>query len=92
MIMSFACRDTEKLFCNKHVNKFSAFLRQAQIKLKLLNAAKIINDLSSPPGNRLELLAGDRKGQYSIRINNQWRLCFFWYDGNAHQVEIVDYH
>lgn len=67
MIMSFACRDTEKLFCNKHVNKFSAFLRKAQIKLKLLNAAKIINDLRSPPGNRLELLAG-RKGQYSICI------------------------
>lgn len=92
MIVSFACRDTEKLFHNKHVNRFSAFLRQAQIKLKLLNATKTINDLRSPPGNRLELLIGDRNGQYSIRINNQWRLCFTWHDGNAHKVEIVDYH
>ena len=92
MIISFACRDTEKLFHNKHVNRFSSFLRQAQVKLKLLNAVANLNDLRSPPGNRLETLVGDRKDQYSIRINNQWRLCFSWKDGNAHNVQIVDYH
>lgn len=92
MIISFVCRDTEKLFYNKHVNRFSAFTRQAQLKLKLLNAAKNLNDLRSPPGNRLELLTGDRKHQHSIRINNQWRLCFGWHEGNAYNVEIVDYH
>jgi proteic killer suppression protein len=92
MIISFACRDTEKLFHNKHVNRFSSFLRQAQVKLKLLNAVKNLNDLRSPPGNRLEMLVGDRKHQYSIRINDKWRLCFTWENGNAYNVEIVDYH
>ena len=92
MIASFACRDTKELFENKHVNRFSSFVKQAQIKLKLLNATKNINDLRVPPGNRLELLTGDRKNQYSIRINNQWRLCFKWHEGNSYNVEIVDYH
>ncbi len=58
----------------------------------ILNNAKDLNDLRRPPGNRLEALSGDRKGQYSIRVNDQWRICFFWKRGNAHKVEIVDYH
>lgn len=92
MIISFACRDTERLFLNRSVPRFSNFLQQARLKLKLLNAAHNVNDLRSPPGNRLEILQGDRKGQYSIRINNKWRLCFIWKNGNAYSAEIVDYH
>jgi len=92
MIKSFACRDTEKLFYNKYVKSFSSFSKQAQIKLKLLNAIDNINDLKAPPGNRLEALTGNRKGQYSIRINKQWRICFEWRNENAYEVEIVDYH
>lgn len=82
MIISFACRDTEKLFEDKLVKHFHSISRQAQTKLAFLDAA----------GNRLELLTGDRKNQYSIRINDQWRICFTWHGGNAHDVEIVDYH
>ena len=92
MIKSFACRNTEKLFHNKHVNCFSSFSRQAQIKLKLLNSISDVNELRLPPGNRLESLTGDRKEQYSIRINKQWRLCFKWHKKDAYNVEIVDYH
>lgn len=92
MIISFACRDTEKLFEDKLVKRFHSVSRQAQIKLALLDAASNINELRTPPGNRLELLTGDRKNQHSIRINDQWRICFTWHDGNAHDVEIVDYH
>lgn len=66
--------------------------RRAQQKLMILNNARDLNDLRVPPGNRLETLAGDRKGQYSIRVSNQWRLCFVWRDGDAYQVELVDYH
>lgn len=92
MIKSFACRDTEKLFQDNFVRKFFSFSRQARMKLELLNAVCNINELKSPPGNHLELLSGDRKGQYSIRINKQWRVCFSWKKDNAHNVEIVDYH
>ncbi|HJD59269.1 MAG TPA: type II toxin-antitoxin system RelE/ParE family toxin [Rickettsia endosymbiont of Omalisus fontisbellaquei] len=92
MIISFACRDTEKLFEDKLVKCFHSISRQAQIKLAFLDAAGNINELRMPPGNRLELLTGDRKNQYSIRINDQWRICFTWHDENAHNVEIVDYH
>ena len=92
MIISFACRDTEKLFEDKLVKRFHSISRQAQIKLAFLDAAGNINELRMPPGNRLELLTGNRKNQYSIRINDQWRICFTWHDGNAHNVEIVDYH
>jgi len=92
MIISFACRDTEKLFEDKLVKRFHSISRQAQIKLAFLDAAGNINELRTPPGNRLELLTGDRKNQHSIRINDQWRICFTWHDGNAHNVEIVDYH
>ncbi|WP_084686821.1 type II toxin-antitoxin system RelE/ParE family toxin [Rickettsia tamurae] len=90
MIVSFACSDTEKLFYNKFTKCFSAVSRQAQRKLKLLNSA--INNLCSPPGNNLKSLKGDRVDQHSIRINDQWCICFTWHDGNAHNVEIVDYH
>lgn len=66
--------------------------RRAQAKLMILNNARQLDDLRIPPGNRLEVLSGDRKGQHSIRINDRWRICFFWKQGNAYQVEIVDYH
>ena len=66
--------------------------RRAQTKLMILNNARQLDDLRIPPGNRLEALSGDRKGQHSIRINDRWRICFLWKQGNAHQVEIVDYH
>lgn len=92
MIKSFACSDTEKLFSRQGVLKFRAFEDAARIKLNILNAATTLADLSVPPGNNLEPLKGDRKGQHSIRINKKWRLCFVWGDGDAYQVEIVDYH
>ncbi|MDE2824036.1 MAG: type II toxin-antitoxin system RelE/ParE family toxin [Chloroflexota bacterium] len=93
MILSFRNRDTRAVSERRRVRKFSVDIqRRAQRKLMMLNSAKSINDLRVPPGNRLESLAGDREGQYSIRINNQWRVCFVWSEGNAHDVEIVDYH
>lgn len=92
MIKSFACRHTDKLFKDMVVRKFAAFARSARKKLDLLNATCNIQELTSPPGNNLESLIGNRKGQYSIRINRQWRICFRWYEGNAYDVEIVDYH
>ena len=92
MILSFRNRDTRAVAERRRVRKFSVDIqRRAQRKLMMLNSAKSINDLRVPPGNRLESLAGDREGQYSIRINNQWRVCFVWSEGNAHDVEIVDY-
>lgn len=92
MIRSFACKDTERLFNNEPVRRFGAIERQARRKLQLLEAAVRLEDLRIPAGNRLEGLKGDRKGQHSIRINDQWRLCFRWKDGGAEDVEIVDYH
>jgi len=92
MIKSFRCRDTEKLFNDVDVQKFRGINRAARMKLEILNAAVSLNSLRVPPGNRLEQLQGERKGQHSIRINNRWRLCFVWEDGNATEVEIVDYH
>jgi len=92
MITSFKDRDTERLFNRQSVKKFRSFERQALRKLAILNAADGIEDLRVPPGNRLEKLSGDRAGQYSIRINDQWRLCFRWQDGQVLDVEIVDYH
>jgi proteic killer suppression protein len=92
MIRSFRCRDTEKLAADQSVRKFRAFERIARRKLEILAGAARIDDLRVPPGNRLEALQGDRAGQYSIRINNQWRLCFRWSNGEAHDVEIIDYH
>ena len=92
MIKSFKNRDTKKLFNDLDVNKFRSISRIARIKLEVLNAAVSLNSLRVPPGNRLEQLKGNRKNQHSIRINDQWRICFIWKEGNAHDVEIVDYH
>lgn len=90
MIRSFADRDTEELFNDRPVRRLGAIERVARRKLQLLDSAGKLDDLRVPPGNRFETLKGDRKGQYSIRINDQWRICFRWLDG-AHDVEIVDY-
>ena len=92
MIKSFGCKDTEKLFNDTAVKRFNNFNRIARRKLEILNAASSLQSLRIPPGNHLEQLKGNRKGQYSIRINDQWRICFRWEDGNATEVEIVDYH
>ncbi len=92
MIKSFKCKETEKLFDDIDVKRFRGFSRKARIKLEMLNAAVSLKSLSVPPGNRLEILRGDRKGQHSIRVNSQWRICFTWHNSNAYHVEIVDYH
>jgi toxin HigB-1 len=92
MIRSFCDSATARLFANEDVPRFRAIERQARRKLLLLHTAANVNDLRSPPGNRLEALKGDRSGQHSIRINDQWRICFIWRDGGAESVEIVDYH
>jgi len=92
MIRSFRDAATERLFADHAVARFRGIERQARRKLMLLNAAAALNDLRSPPGNRLEALKKDRVGQHSIRINDQWRICFRWRDGGAEDVEIVDYH
>jgi proteic killer suppression protein len=91
MIRGFRDRDTERLYKGETVRKFRAIERVALRKLDMLHAAERLEDLRQPPGNRLEALKGDRRGQHSIRINNQWRVCFIWNDG-AENVEIVDYH
>ena len=92
MIKTFICKDTEQLFDDRSVRRFRAFERVARRKLLMLHRAKELVDLRVPPGNRLEALKGDRLGQYSIRINAQWRICFTWSDGDVTDVEIVDYH
>ena len=92
MIKSFKCRDTEKLFNDADVRKFRGINRAARMKLEMLNAAVSLNSLRVPPGNKLEQLQGNRKGQHSIRINNKWRICFVWEDKDATEVEIADYH
>lgn len=92
MIRTYRCRDTEKLAAGYRVRRFVAFERVAQRKIAQLDAADTLGFLRVPPGNRLEALTGDREGQYSIRINDQWRLCFRYDNGNAYEVEIVDYH
>ena len=92
MIESFRCRRTAALFHDEDVAAFRAFERPARRKLLLLHRAKSLLDLAALPGNRLEALKGGRRGQHSIRINDQWRICFVWQDGNAFEVEIVDYH
>jgi toxin HigB-1 len=92
MIKSFRCKETEKLFNDESVGRFRSFERIARRKLEILSAAENLNDLRQPPGNRLEALKGDRKGQHSIRINDGWRICFCWKENSAYDVEIVNYH
>ncbi|MGK7892831.1 MAG: type II toxin-antitoxin system RelE/ParE family toxin [Xenococcus sp. (in: cyanobacteria)] len=93
MIISFRCKETEKIFYGKFSRKLPQNIQRiAARKLEQLNAATILDTLRVPPGNRLEALGYDRKGEHSIRINDQWRICFVWRDGNALDVEIVDYH
>jgi proteic killer suppression protein len=92
VIGSFKCKDTEKLADGTRVPRFANIERSARRKLVILAAATSLEDLKIPPSNHLEKLAGDRAGQYSIRVNLQWRLCFEWTGKAAHQVEIVDYH
>ena len=93
MIHSFNCKETERIFNREFSRKIPGSIQRIALrKLWMLDAAIELNTLRVPPGNRLEALSGKRAGQYSIRINEQWRICFVWKDGNAHHVEIVDYH
>jgi toxin HigB-1 len=92
VIKSFRSELTEQLTQRQRVLRFKAFERVALRKLRQLDAATELRDLMSPPGNRLEALRGDRQGQHSIRINDQWRICFVWKSGDAYEVEITDYH
>jgi len=92
MIASFRCRDTERLWIEGRARRWSRISRVALKKLAMPDAADRLDDLRAPPGNRLEALKGNRGGQHSIRVNEQWRLCFRWENGRAHDVEIVDYH
>ena len=92
MIHSFVCPDTEALFHSQVVRRFKSIERIARRKLLQLHAATELDSLRVPPGNRLEALKGKRQGQHSIRVNDQWRLCFIWRQDGAHSVEIVDYH
>jgi proteic killer suppression protein len=93
MIKSFRSRETEKIWNGNPSKRLPQSIQQiARRKLRMLNNARSINDLRVPPANRLEVLRGNRKGQHSIRINDQWRICFVWLDGDAINVEIVDYH
>ena len=93
MIQSFRDKDTEKLFRRERSKAVPHDVQRVALrKLAQLDAAAGLQDLKVPPGNRLEALSGDRTGQFSIRINDQWRVCFVWKDGHAHEVEIVDYH
>lgn len=92
MIKSFRCGETEKVFHRQHSREFSGIKRIALRKLLLLDAAGSLQDLRVPPSNHLERLAGDRRGQHSVRVNDQWRICFRWKEGGPYDVEIVDYH
>ena len=92
MILSFQCQETRALFETGDSRRWRNILNVATRKLVMLNAATELRDLQSPPGNRLEQLAGNRAGQYSIRINDQWRICFEWTEAGPTNVEIVDYH
>jgi proteic killer suppression protein len=93
MIRSFKAKETEKIFNRQRSAKLPSDIQQVALrKLRMLNRAMTLQDLQVPPANRLEKLSGDRAGQYSIRINDQWRICFEWQGGDAYNVEIVDYH
>jgi proteic killer suppression protein len=92
MIASFHDGDSESLFRDGVCKRFAAIAKVALRKLDMIDAAVALQDLRAPPGNRLEALRGDRAGQHSIRVNDQWRICFVWRDGAAHRVEITDDH
>jgi len=93
VIVSFACAETERIFRGERSRRLPPDIQNtARRKLEYLHRARVLRDLAMPPGNRLEALKGARKGQHSIRINDQWRICFEWREGNAEQAEIVDYH
>jgi len=93
MIKTFKCKETEKIFCREYSKKLPRNIQKVAFrKLRMINRSKTLIDLKVPPANRLEKLTGQRKGQYSIRINDQWRVCFKWIDNNALEVEITDYH
>jgi proteic killer suppression protein len=92
MIKSFRCKETQRLFEAGRSKRFGSIVKVATRKLVQLDAAETLEFLRSPPGNRLEELKGDRSGQYSIRVNDQWRICFRWTDAGPENVEIVDYH
>ena len=93
MIKDFRCKETKKIFDGTVSRKFSQTIQQrARRKLRMLNNARALDDLRIPPSNHLEKLSGDRLGQHSIKINDQWRICFFWQEGIVIDVEIVDYH
>ena len=93
MIKSFKDKETEKVYSREGSNKLPRYIQQIALrKLRMLNNVKSLNDLRVPPANRLEKMKGDREGQLSIRINDQWRICFKWQSGDAHEVEITDYH
>ena len=93
MIKSFKHKETEKVYSRGGSNRLPRDIQQIALrKLRMINNSKILKDLRIPPANRLEKLTGDREGQFSIRINDQWRICFAWQDGDAHEVEIADYH
>lgn len=93
MIQSFADKEAARIFNRELSRRLPQDIqRAARRKLEILNTSETVADLRNPPSNKLEKLSGDRNGQYSLRINDQWRICFVWRDGNAEQVEIVDYH
>ncbi len=93
MIKSFTCKDTAKLWRSETTRRWHSSVQdRALVKLRLIDAATTVDDLRNPPGNRLEALKGDRLGQLSVRINDQWRICFAWNNGEVHSVEIIDYH
>lgn len=93
MIMTFKCKETENIFARQRSRKFPQDIQQVILrKLRMLNRAATWRDLFAPPANRLEKLLGERSGQDSIRINDQWRICFKWQDGDVYDVEIADYH
>ena len=93
MICSFNCVETQRIWSGLQSKKLPVPIQNRALrKLRLIHAAQTLEDLKAPPGNRLEFLSGDRKGQLSVRINDQWRICFVWDNGDAENVEIVDYH
>ncbi len=93
MIKTFKCKETQKIFCRRYSRKLPSDIQKVAFrKLRMIDRSYTLSDLKVPPANRLEMLSGKRKGQYSIHINDQWRICFRWIDNNALDVEITDYH